>query len=54
MCYIFNEFCLFIRGDLGDRSDFNPLGEFVYNDKDMFIATRGGFKRPYRVETVTP
>jgi hypothetical protein len=34
-----------------NRSDFNPLGEFVNGNQDMFVSTRGGTKRSYNVET---
>jgi hypothetical protein len=27
------------------KLDFNPLGEFVYGDQDMFVATWSGMKR---------
>jgi hypothetical protein len=47
---ISNEFNCFFRRYFGNRSDFNPLGEFVYGDLDMFVAARSGTKRSYSVE----
>jgi hypothetical protein len=34
-----DEFNCFFHRYIRNRSDFNPLGEFVYNDQDMFVAT---------------
>jgi hypothetical protein len=51
MLDVFNEFNSFFRRYFRNRSDFNPLGEFVYGDQDMFVATYGGTKRSYSVET---
>jgi hypothetical protein len=45
-----DEFDCFFRRYFRDRSDFNPLGEFVYGDKDMFVAAWGGTKWSYDVE----
>jgi hypothetical protein len=47
---ISDEFNCFFRCYFRNRSDFNPLGEFVYSDQDMFVAARSGTKRSYRVE----
>jgi hypothetical protein len=41
----------FFRRYFRNRSDFNPLGEFVYGDQDMFLAAWSGTKRSYNVET---
>jgi hypothetical protein len=51
MFYVSDEFNCFFRRYFRNRSDFNPLGEFVYNIQDMFVATRGGTKRSYSVKT---
>jgi hypothetical protein len=51
MLDVFDEFNSFFRRYFRNRSDFNPLGEFVYGDQDMFVATYGGTKRSYSVET---
>jgi hypothetical protein len=48
---ISNEFNYFLRRYFRNGSDFNPLGEFVYGNQDMFVATWGGTKRSYSVET---
>jgi hypothetical protein len=29
VCYVLHEFCYFFRCYFRNRSDFNPLGEFV-------------------------
>jgi hypothetical protein len=47
---VFGEFNSFFRRYFCNRSDFNPLGKFVYGDQDMFVATRNGMKRSYSVE----
>jgi hypothetical protein len=47
---ISNEFNCFFRRYFRNRSDFNPLGEFVYGDQDMFVAARSGTKRPYNIK----
>jgi hypothetical protein len=46
-----DEFNYFFRRYFRNRSDFNPLGKFVYGNQDMFVASRGGTKRSYIVET---
>jgi hypothetical protein len=46
-----NEFCGFFRCYFHNRSDFNPLGEFVDGDQDKFVAAWGGTKRSYSIET---
>jgi hypothetical protein len=51
MLDVSNEFNSFFRCYFRSRSDFDPLGEFVYGDQDMFLATWGGTKRSYSVET---
>jgi hypothetical protein len=48
--YLLDEFCLFFWHDISDRSNFNPLGEFVHSNEDMSIATESGSKRPYGVD----
>jgi hypothetical protein len=47
---ISDEFNYFLRCYFCNGSDFNPLGEFVYGNQDMFVATRSGTERSYRVE----
>jgi hypothetical protein len=47
---ISDEFNCFFRRYFRNRSDFNPLGEFVYGDQDMLVAAWGGTKRSYSVE----
>jgi hypothetical protein len=44
---ISDEFNCFFRRYFRNRSDFNPLGEFVYGDQDMFVAVWGGTKWSY-------
>jgi hypothetical protein len=51
MFNVSNEFDCFFRRYFRNGSDFNPLGEFVYGDQDMFVAARSGTKRSYSVET---
>jgi hypothetical protein len=46
-----DEFNYFFQRYFRDRSNFNPLGEFVYDNQDMFVAARGGTKRSHSVET---
>jgi hypothetical protein len=46
-----DEFNFFFQRYFRNRSDFNPLGEFVYGNQDMFVAARGSTKRSYSVET---
>jgi hypothetical protein len=46
-----DEFYRFFRRYFRDGSDFNPLGEFVDGHQYMFVATWGGTKRSYSVET---
>jgi hypothetical protein len=36
---IFDEFNCFFRRYFHNRSDFNPLGEFIYGDQDVFVTT---------------
>jgi hypothetical protein len=50
MCYLLDELRRFFRHDLGDRSDFNPLREFVDGHKDVLVAARGGSELYYGVE----
>jgi hypothetical protein len=47
---IFDEFNCFFRRYFRNRSDFNPLGEFIYNDQDMFVAAQSGTKWSHSVE----
>jgi hypothetical protein len=42
--------CLF-RCYFRNRSDLNPLSEFVYSDQDMFVAAWSDMKQSYHVET---
>jgi hypothetical protein len=51
MFYVSDEFNCFFRRYFRNRSDFNPLGEFVYSNQDMFVAARGSTKRSYNIET---
>jgi hypothetical protein len=46
-----DEFNCFFRCYFHNRSDLNPLGEFFYDNQDMFVVARGGTKRSYSVET---
>jgi hypothetical protein len=46
-----DQFNYFFRCYFRNRSDFNPLGEFVYGNQDVFVADRGGTKRTHNVET---
>jgi hypothetical protein len=46
-----DELNCFFRRYFRNRSYFNPLGEFVYGNQDMFVAARGGTKQSYIVET---
>jgi hypothetical protein len=46
-----DEFDCFFRHYLRNRSDFDPLGEFIYGNQDMLVAAQGGTKRSYSVET---
>jgi hypothetical protein len=52
MCYFLDELHCFFRCDLSDRSDFNPLGEFVDDHKDVLVAARGGYEWSYGVEAL--
>jgi hypothetical protein len=51
MLDVSDEFNSFFRRYFHNRSDFDPLGEFVYGDKDMYVAAWGGAKRSHNVET---
>jgi hypothetical protein len=51
MLDVSNEFNCFFRRYFHNKSDFNPLGELVYSNQDMFVAARGGTKRSYSIET---
>jgi hypothetical protein len=51
MLDVSDELDCFFRCYFRNRSDFNPLGEFVNGNQDMFVATRGSTKRSYSVET---
>jgi hypothetical protein len=48
---VFDELCGFFRCYFRNRSNFNPLGEFVDGDQDMFVAAWGGTKWSYSIET---
>jgi hypothetical protein len=41
-----DKFCRIFPCDLSDRSDLNPLSEFVGDHKDVLVASRGGSERP--------
>jgi hypothetical protein len=51
MCDVSDEFHHFFRCYFRNRSDFNPLGEFVDSHQYTFVATWGGTKQSYSVET---
>jgi hypothetical protein len=51
MLDVSDEFCCFFRRYFRNRSDFNPLGEFVNGHQYMFVAARSGTKWPHNVET---
>jgi hypothetical protein len=51
MLDVSNELDCFFRCYFRKRSDFNLLGEFVNGNQEMFVATRGGTKWSYNVET---
>jgi hypothetical protein len=51
MCDVPDEFYCFFQCYFRNRSDFNPLGEFVDSYQYMFVAARGSTKRSYNVET---
>jgi hypothetical protein len=51
MLDVSNELDCFFGCYFRKRSNFNPLGEFVNGNQDMFVATRGGTKQSYSVET---
>jgi hypothetical protein len=51
MCDVFDELCDFFRCYFCNRSDFNPLGEFVNSNQDMFVTTWGGTEWSYNIET---
>jgi hypothetical protein len=44
MLDVSDEFDCFFRHYFRNRLDFNPLGEFVDGNQDIFVATRGGTK----------
>jgi hypothetical protein len=50
MLDVFDEFNSFFRRYFHNRSDFDPLGEFVHGDQDLFLATWGGMKWSYNIE----
>jgi hypothetical protein len=50
MCDVSDEFYCFFRRYFRNRSDFNPLGEFVDGHQYMFVAACGGTKWSYSVE----
>jgi hypothetical protein len=50
MLDVSDEFDGFFRRYFHNRSGFNPLGEFVNSNQDVFVATRGGTKRFYSIE----
>jgi hypothetical protein len=51
MCDVSDEFYRFFRRYFRNRSDFNPLGEFVDGHQYMLVDAWGGTKRSYNVET---
>jgi hypothetical protein len=50
MCYLLDELSRFFRCDYRDKSDFNPLGEFVDGHKVVLVAARGDPEWSYGVE----
>jgi hypothetical protein len=50
MCDVSDELCRFFRCYFRNRSDFNPLGEFVDGNQNVFVASWGSAKRSYGVE----
>jgi hypothetical protein len=51
MFYVSDEFNCFFRRYFRNRSNFNPLGEFVDGNQDMFVAAGGVTKWSYSIET---
>jgi hypothetical protein len=45
-----DELCSFFRCYFRNKSDINPLGEFVDGDLDMFVAAWGSTKWSYNIE----
>jgi hypothetical protein len=45
-----DEFNCFFRCYFRNRLGLDPLGEFVYDNQDMFVATWSGTKWSYSVE----
>jgi hypothetical protein len=51
MLDVSNEFYCFFRRFFRNRSDFDPLGEFVDGHQYMFVTARSGTKWSHSVET---
>jgi hypothetical protein len=51
MLDVFDEFDYFFQCYFCNRSDFDPLGEFVDGHEYMFVAAGSGTKRSHSVET---
>jgi hypothetical protein len=51
MCDVSNELYDFFQCYFRNKSDFNPLGEFVDGDQNVFVAAWGGTKWSYNIET---
>ena len=49
---VLEEFLCFGSCDRGNRYGFNPLGEFVYGDKEMCKTTRRSLQRADHIETL--
>jgi hypothetical protein len=47
---ISDELCSFFRCYFRNRSDFDPLDEFVDGDQNVFVAAWGGTKRSYSIK----
>jgi hypothetical protein len=50
MLDVSDEFDYFFWCYFRNRSDFNPLGEFIDGNQDMFVSTEGGTKWSYSIE----
>jgi hypothetical protein len=51
MLDVSDELDRFLRRYFCNKSDFNPLGEFVNGHQYMFVAAWGGTKRSHNIET---
>jgi hypothetical protein len=51
VCDVSDELCRFFRCYFRNRSDFNPLSEFIDANQNVFVSARGGTKRSYIIKT---